>query len=83
MSDVPLTIVRLTIERELLPEWFDAVQAVAARHARRMAVIDQPDQYVVQVELPVADKDAFADGLQAAWTTFVDQRRAEGRWQEP
>lgn len=74
-DDEPLTVLRLTIEAALLPDWFEALKPVVARFARRMAVIEKPDEYVVQVELAVAKKEAFTQALQVAWTEFNERPR--------
>ena len=78
MSDSPVqsttpddhTVVALTIEAALLPGWFDAIQKVAARFVRRMAVVEKPDEWIVHCELPVVKAEAFRDALQEAWTAY-------------
>jgi len=80
-EDVPHTVVNLSIESALLPEWFDAIQAIANRTCRRMAVIERPDAWIVKLEVPTDGLVGLNDALAQAWGRFVDQRRAEGRWE--
>jgi len=74
-------IVGLSIEPGLLPEWFEEVQAVATAHCIRMGVRDDPDDWLVKVELPRDRVPAFSAELEARWEDFVARRRAEGRWE--
>lgn len=74
-------VLALRIEAALLPEWFDLIRAVAARHARRMAVLEKPDEWVVRVELHTQRIPAFSEDLTEQWETFVAERRAAGRWE--
>ena len=60
----------LRIPGELLPDWFDEVQRVAAAHVRRMGVVEKPDEWLVQVELDPERAEAFHTALQAAWAAF-------------
>jgi len=60
----------LTIELDLLPEWFEAVKRVAASHVRRLGVIEKPDQWVVMCELDRDRVEPFQAALSEAWTAF-------------
>ena len=81
-SDTPPehTVIGLRIEAALLPDWYDAVCLVAQPLCRRMAVIEKPEEWAVQVELPDANLPAFKSQLGEAWEAFVARRKAEGRW---
>ncbi len=81
-SDTPPdhTVIALSIDSELLPEWFDAVRDIAGGLARRMVVVEAPEAWFAKVELHDERVDTFRDHLAAAWETFVAQRKAEGRW---
>jgi len=65
-----LMVVGLRIEKALVPEWFDEVRKVASRFVRRMAVIEKPDELVVQCELPASQVEAFHAALAEAWAAF-------------
>ena len=83
-SDTPKDheVVLLTVERALLPEWFEIIKEVSARHARRMAVLEKPDEWVVRVELPKVAKAAWGEELTNAWNDFVEKRRQMGNWEQ-
>lgn len=76
------TIVALTIEPELLPEWFEAVKDIAARLCRRMAVVEDPRAWLVRIELPKERVGELNQALSSAWEDFVAERKAQGRWEE-
>lgn len=63
-------ILQLHLEAALLPGWFEEVKRIAARHVRRMAVIEKPDEWVVRCEVPEDGKDAFREALEAAWADY-------------
>ena len=75
-------VIALRIEPELLPEWFETVKDIAGRLCRRMAVIEDPAAWRVQVELPREHVDPFRSQLSEAWQGFVAERKAQGRWSE-
>jgi hypothetical protein len=64
------TVIGLRIEAALLPSWFAEVERIAARMVRRMVVIEKPDEWIVQCELPKSQVDAFQEALQDAWDRF-------------
>ena len=72
MSEEEVEVVRmaLRIPSELLPDWFEEVQRVAAAHARRMGVVEKPEEWLVQVELTPENTESFQADLQAAWSAF-------------
>ncbi|MCA9570341.1 MAG: hypothetical protein KC656_21000 [Myxococcales bacterium] len=80
-EEAELTVVSLSVDVALLPEWFDAIERVAARHCRRMQRIERPDAHLVHIEVPVLARPAMEQELMEAWDTFVEQRKAEGRWE--
>lgn len=80
-EEAELTVVSLSVDVALLPEWFQAIEGVAARHCRRMQVIEKPDEHIVQIELPVLARPTLERELMEAWEGFVAQRKAEGRWE--
>ena len=75
-------VIALQIDANLLPEWFDAIKRLAVRHARRMAVLEKPEQWTVRLELPKASIAAFKEDLGTEWGAFVAERKAQGRWSE-
>lgn len=79
-EEAELTVVALSVEVSLLPEWFQAIERVAARHCRRMQVIEKPDEHIVHIELPLFAKPALERDLMEAWEGFVAERKAAGRW---
>jgi hypothetical protein len=81
-SDTPADhfVIGLEVEVALLPEWFDAIKAIAADFARRMAVQEHPEVWRIRIEMPKAQKDAFNARLQADWDVFIGERRQQGRW---
>jgi hypothetical protein len=79
-EEAELTVVALSVEVALLPEWFEAIERVAARHCRRMQVIEKPDEHLVQIELPVLARPALERELMEAWQVFVAERKAAGNW---
>jgi hypothetical protein len=79
-TDEDLIIVPLTIETALLPDWYDAVVRVAHPLCRRIGVIEKPDGWFVQVQLPRERVDAFKAGLLMAWEDYVAARKAAGTW---
>ena len=83
-SDTPddHEVVAITIEPGLLPDWFEAVRTVSAAHARRLAVIQKPDGWIVKVELPKSAKAKWGEELTQAWEAFVAGRRAAGTWDD-
>jgi len=83
-SDTPPdhTVLALTIESALLPDWYEAVTEVAARHCRRMMTVEKPEQYFVRVELHQEKVKAFSDDLTSRWDRFVQARKASGDWSE-
>lgn len=80
-EEAELTVVSLSVEASLLPEWFEAIERVAARHCRRMQVIERPDAHLVRIELPKLARPTLEQELMVAWEAFVEQRKAEGRWE--
>lgn len=86
MDELPvhedLIIVPLEIEAALLPDWYDAVVRVAHPLCRRIGVIEKPEGWFVQVQLPRDRVDAFKAGLIEAWDAFVAQRKADGTWEQ-
>ena len=81
-EEAELTVVNLSVDTALLPEWFEAIERVAARHCRRMQVIERPEAHLVRIELPILAKPTLEAELMEAWDGFVAQRKAEGRWEE-
>ncbi len=83
-TDTPTdhTVIALTIEAELLPEWFESVKDIAARLCRRMAVVERPEAWLVQIELPKERVGELSEALASAWGEFVAERKAQGRWEE-
>ncbi|MFK7928722.1 MAG: hypothetical protein AB8H79_11085 [Myxococcota bacterium] len=77
------TIITLSVQASLLPEWFDTIQSIAAPLCRRMAVIEKTEEWIVRIELEKDRVSALHEGLQLGWASFVEVRRAEGRWDEP
>jgi hypothetical protein len=77
-----LTVISLSVDVSLLPEWFEAIEKVAAKYCRRMQVIEKPDEHLVHIELPVLAKPNLNRDLMEAWEVFVASRKAEGRWDE-
>jgi hypothetical protein len=69
MHDTPEghVVVGLRIENVLLPEWFDTVREISQPFVHRMAVIQKPDQLVVQCEVPVEKVEAYKEALAEAW----------------
>jgi|GEM_PF-4466599 len=82
-SDTPPehSVIGLSVDAALLPEWYDAICAVAHPLCRRMSVLEKPEEWLMKVELPDEHLDAFRAGLREAWDAFVAQRKAEGRWE--
>lgn len=82
-SDTPEDhmVIALELEVALLPEWFDAIKALAGEFARRMSVMEHPEVWKVKIELPKGRADDFRDRLGEAWHGFVTQRKEEGRWE--
>lgn len=80
-TDSDLIIVPLSVDVGLLPEWYEAIRAVAIPLCTRIGTIEQPERWLVQVQLPRDRVDAFKQGLVEAWEAFVAKRKAEGRWQ--
>lgn len=72
----PVTL-HLTIEAALLPGWFEALKGVAARHVRRMAVIEKPDEWVVMVELDRERVEGFQAALGEAWDAWREANPVE------
>mgnify|MGYP001454523103 CR=1 FL=1 len=66
----PTVTLHLTIEAALLPGWFEALKGVAARHVRRMAVIEKPAEWVVMVGLARERVESFQAALGEAWTRW-------------
>ncbi|MBT3223848.1 MAG: hypothetical protein HN348_32670 [Proteobacteria bacterium] len=81
-SDTPADheVVVLTVEAALLPEWFEIIKEVSAPHARRMAVLEKPDEWVVRVELPKASRASWGQELTEAWQKFAAKQRELGNW---
>lgn len=79
-EEAELTVVSLSVEAALLPEWFQAIERVAAKHCRRMQVIEKPDEHLVHIELPLLAKPNLERDLMEAWEAFVAERKAAGRW---
>ena len=79
-ADDDLIIVPLEIEAALLPEWYDAVVRVAHPLCKRIGVIEKPDGWFVQVQLPKENVGDFKEGLLVAWEAFVSARKAAGTW---
>ncbi|TNE90433.1 MAG: hypothetical protein EP330_08030 [Deltaproteobacteria bacterium] len=80
-KDEDLIIVPLSIEAALLPDWYDAVVRVAHPLCRRIGVIEKPDEWLVQIQLPKDRVGAFKEGLVAAWEAFVAERKERGDWE--
>ena len=81
-SDTPEDhfVIALEVEVALLPEWYEAIEKLAAEFSRRMAVMEHPETWRIRIELPKDRGDAFREQLQEAWDGFVATRREEGRW---
>lgn len=60
-------VIALSIERALLPSWFDVVRRVSRGLVRRMAVIHAPDEWYVRCELPEQLVEVWQARLQEAW----------------
>ncbi len=66
-----LTVVALTVEAALLPDWFEEVTAAAlAACCTRMAVLEHPEAWRVRVELPAPNRAAFQRELGERWQRF-------------
>ena len=63
-------VISLKIDVGLLPEWFAEVRQLAVGRVRRMAVIEKPDQWIVQCEIHRDKADEFKSALATAWTAF-------------
>jgi len=83
-SDTPEdhSVIGMTVDAALLPEWYDAICAVAHPLCRRMSVVEKPEEWLMKVELPNEVLPRFKKELVDAWDSFVAQRKAEGRWEE-
>ena len=75
------TVLAITIEPQLLPEWFEALRDVVTDHARRMAVIEKPDSWICRIEIQKDRVPGFSDALGEAWQVFVAERKAQGNWE--
>ena len=73
-------VIALEVEVALLPEWFEAIKALAGEFARRMSVMEHPETWRVRIELPRDSAPIFQERLGEAWQAFVEKRKAEGRW---
>jgi len=77
------TIITLSVQAALLPEWFDTIQTIAAPLCRRMAVIEKTEEWIVRIELDKDRVPTLHEELQLGWAAFVKVRREEGRWDTP
>ncbi len=80
-EETELAVVSLSIDAALLPAWFEEVERVAARHCRRMQVIERDDSHLVRIEVPALAKPNLEAELMEAWDAFVAARKAEGTWE--
>lgn len=83
-SDTPEdhSVIGMTVDAALLPEWYDAICQVAHPLCRRMSVVEKPEEWLMKVELPNEVLLQFKRELVEAWEAFVVQRKSEGRWEE-
>lgn len=73
----PPLVLTLRIEQALLPDWFEEIKAIAARHVRRMGVIERPEEWIVQCELDPDKADSFKQALGEAWAARREREEAE------
>lgn len=73
-------VIVLKVELDLVPDWSNTLERIAAAHAARVVMGIEGQAFVVKIAIRPFMKQAFLADVQRYWEAFVERRKREGRW---